>query len=122
MATVEGTPALAAARAYHDAWERGEFESAGRLLSDDLVVEVPINSYDSKASFMAAARMTREMASKVSAVADLGGVHDAVLIYDIYLPMGTLRVAEYFEVSGNGLIGRIVHVHDTAALRSAGMG
>lgn len=122
MSTVEGLDALEVARTYHDAWERGEFDSAERLLSDDLVIEVPINSYDSKASFMAAAEMTRNMASKVENVADLGGEHDAVLIYDMQLPMGTLRIAEYFEVCDNGLIGRIVHIHDTAALRAAGMG
>ncbi len=116
------TSALDVARAYHRAWERGEFEAAGRLLSTELVIDVPINSYDSKASFMTAAKMTREMASKVSSFAHFGGEHDAVLIYDMQLPMGLLRIAEYFEVSDEGLIERIVHIHDTAALRSAGMG
>lgn len=115
-------PALTVARAYHLAWERGEFEAAEQLLADDLVVEVPINSYDSKTSFMTAARMTREMATKVTTFADFGGERDALLLYDMQLPIGPLRIAEYFEVSEGGLIQRIVHVHDTAALRAAGMG
>ncbi len=114
--------ALAVARAFHEAWERGEFASAERLLCDDLIVEVPINSYDSKASFMAAASSTRAMASEVTSFAEFGGKHEAVLLYDMQLPVGSLRIAEYFEVSDVGLIRRIVHVHDTAALRASGMG
>jgi hypothetical protein len=114
--------ALQVAREYHRAWERRDFEFAERLLSDDLAIDVPINRYDSKAAFMEAAVMTREMASGVTSFADFGGEHDAVLLYDMELPIGSLRVAEYFGVSERGLINRIVHVHDTAALRAAGMG
>lgn len=122
MPTAGGPSALEVARAYHDAWERREFDAAERLLADDLVVDVPINAYDSKTSFMAAARRTREMASNVTPFADFGGEHDAVLIYDMGLPIGSLRIAEYFDVTDGGVIRRIVHVHDTAPLRAAGMG
>ena len=111
--------ALALARAYHDAWRRREYEAAWQFLGDDLVVDVPINTYDSKAEFAEAARRTREMAARVTPIAEFGRDGEAVLIYDMALPVGDLRIAEYFGVS-DGRITRIIHIHDTAALRSAG--
>jgi hypothetical protein len=113
------TGALALARAYHDAWQRREYEAAWRFLGDDLVVDVPINAYDSKAEFAEAARRTREMAASVTPIAEFGRDAEAVLIYDMALPVCDLRIAEYFVVS-DGHIARITHIHDTAALRAAG--
>jgi hypothetical protein len=43
------------------------------------------------------------------------------LIYDLTLPIGDLRIAEYFGVSG-GRITAITHIHDMVALRAAGAG
>jgi hypothetical protein len=113
--------ALAVARGYHDAWQRRDYQAAWQLLSDDLTVEVPINSYDSKVAFAAAAQRTREMAAAVTPLAEFGDDAEAVLLYDLTLPIGNLRIAEYFRVSG-GCITAITHIHDTAALRAAGAG
>ncbi len=85
-------------------------------MDDHLSVEVPINSYPNKSAFVDAARRTREMTSCVEPFAELGAKGEAVLIYNMALPAGTLRVAEHFTVE-SGRISRIVHVHDTAALR-----
>lgn len=113
--------ALAVARAYHDAWERRDYQAAWQLLSDDLTIDVPINSYASKATFAQAAERTREMAAGVRPIAEFGGDGQAVLLYDMTLPIGDLRIAEYFRV-GDGRITGIMHIHDTAALRAAGAG
>lgn len=113
--------ALAVARAYHDAWQRRDYQAAWQFLSDGLTVEVPINSYDSKAAFAEAARRTREMTAAVKPLAAFGHEGEAVLIYDLTLPIGELRIAEYFGVS-DGRITQIRHIHDTAALRAAGAG
>ncbi len=113
--------ALAVARAYHDAWQRRDYQAAWQLLGDDLVVEVPVNSYDSKAAFAEAAQRTREMAAAVTPLAEFGNDGEAVLLYDMTLPIGDLRIAEYFAVH-SGRITRITHIHDTAALRAAGAG
>ena len=113
--------ALAVARAYHDAWQRRDYQAAWQLLSDDLTIDVPVNSYASKAAFAEAAQRTREMAAAVRPIAGLGGDGQAVLLYDMTLPSGDLRIAEYFAVSG-GRITAIMHIHDTAALRAAGAG
>jgi hypothetical protein len=113
--------ALAVARVYHDAWQRRDYQAAWQLLSEDLTVEVPVNSYDSKAAFAAAAQRTREMAAAVRPLAEFGNDAEAVLLYDLTLPIGDLRIAEYFAVSG-GRITQITHIHDTAALRAAAVG
>ena len=113
--------ALAVARAYHDAWRRRDYQAAWKLLSDGLTVDVPINSYDSKAAFAAAAQRTREMAAAVTPIAEFGTDGEAVLLYDLTLPIGDLRIAEYVAVRG-GRITKITHIHDTAALRTAGAG
>jgi ketosteroid isomerase-like protein len=113
--------ALTVARGYHDAWQRRDYDAAWQLLSDGLIVEVPVNSYDSKAAFAQAAQRTREMAAAVRPLAELGNEAEAVLIYDLALPIGDLRIAEYFRVSG-GRITQITHIHDTAALRAAAAG
>jgi len=110
--------ALAVARGYHDAWQRRDYQAAWQLLSDGLTVDVPINSYDSKAAFAAAAQRTREMATAVTPIAAFGNGGEAVLLYDLTLPFGGLRIAEYFRVRG-GRITAITHIHDTAALRAA---
>ena len=112
---------LAVARAYHQAWQRREYEGAWRLLSDELTIDVPINSYDTKAAFAEAAQRTREMAASVTDIAEFGDEREAVLIYDMALPIGDLRIAEHFAVDG-GQITRIAHIHDTASLRAAGVG
>ncbi len=113
--------ALAVARAYHDAWQCRDYQAAWQHLSDDLIVEVPVNSYSSKAAFAEAAERTREMAAAVRPIAEFGDGGHAVLLYDMTLPIGDLRIAEYFTVSG-GRITQITHIHDTAAVRAAGAG
>lgn len=121
MGASEPSGALAVARAYHDAWQRRDYQAAWQLLGDDLAVEVPVNSYDSKAAFTQAAQRTRDMAASVRPIAEFGNHGEAVLLYDMTLPIGDLRIAEYFRVTG-GRITRITHIHDTAALRAAGAG
>ncbi len=110
--------ALGVARAYHNAWKNRAYEDAWRLLDQALTVDVPINAYSTKSAFAEAARYTREMASTVTELAEFGGEQEAVLIYDMALPVGNLRIAERFRVDG-GRITRIMHIHDTAALRAA---
>lgn len=121
MSTTPPDSALDAARAYHDARQRRDYEAAWQLLGDDLIVDVPVNSYDSKTAFAAAAQRTREMAAAVRPLAEFGNDGEAVLLYDMTLPIGDLRIAEYFRVH-QGRITQITHIHDTAALRAAGAG
>lgn len=112
------TKALSVARAYHRAWTSKQFDEAANYLADGLRIEVPINSYPTKASFAEAVHRTCEMTSKVEMLAEFGNDGDALLLYDMTLPFGQMRVAEHFTVSGEK-ITRIRQIHDTAAIRSA---
>lgn len=110
--------ALMLARAYYDAWTGGRIKEAAGYLADDLIVEVPINMYPTKASFVEAVGLTRNMASVVNVLSEFGGDGEAIILYDMSLPFGVMRVAEHFTVNG-GKINRIRQVHDTHALRAA---
>jgi hypothetical protein len=111
--------ALSVARAYHRAWTHRDFAELERLVADPLHVEVPINRYASRTAFLEAVRQTAQMTSMVAVLAELGSDGEAVLLYDMTLPIGELRVAEHFTVSG-GRIHTIRQIHDTALLRAAG--
>jgi SnoaL-like protein len=113
--------ALIAARGYHDAWTSGRPEDAGRYLDENVAIEVPVNGYDGRDSFMRAVAGFGQLASAVTLLAELGSDDDAVLLYDMTVPqLGQLRVAEYFTVA-HGRIVRLRQVHDTAGLRAAGL-
>ena len=113
--------ALTVARAYHRAWTTHNFEDAGRHLADALLVEVPINEYPTKAEFLRVVKLTREMATQVEVLAEFGNAGEALLLYDMQLPVTDLRVAEHLTLA-DGKITRIRQIHDTAALRAAGFG
>jgi ketosteroid isomerase-like protein len=110
--------ALAVAQDYHRAWNEGRFADAAERLSERLAIEVPINAYATKAQFMEAVERTRGMTSRVELLAELGSESEAVLLYDMTLPFGEMRVAEHFTVE-DGRISRIRQIHDTAAIRAA---
>jgi hypothetical protein len=112
---------LVTARAYHKAWTHHEYERAAALLSDDLVVEVPVNDYPTPASFAAAVAITGDMTRRVDLLAELGGAGQAMLLYDMELTgIGILRVAEHFTIEGERIV-RIRQIHDTAPIRAAGL-
>jgi hypothetical protein len=83
---------LTVARAYHAAWTARHFEDAAQQLADALVVEVPINNYATKADFMRAVELTRDMTAAVNMLAEFGNPGEALLVYDLQLPMTELRV------------------------------
>ena len=106
-------------RSFYQAWTPNDVDRLTPLLADDLEIEVAINAYDTKARFLDAVVMTTTMTSSVELLAELGTAGEALLLYDMTLPIGSLRVAEHFTVAG-GKICRICQVHDPAALRAAG--
>lgn len=111
--------ALTTARAYHRAWSTKRLADLEQLVGDDLRVEVPLNAYAGKAEFLEAVRRTASVTSNVRMLGALGNEDEAVLLYDMTLPIGVLRVAEHFSVSRDQI--RVIRqIHDTAALRAAG--
>jgi uncharacterized protein YndB with AHSA1/START domain len=114
--------ALAVAQRYHRAWTNRDFEAAVACLDEDLETDVPLNTYATKAEFAEALTRFGAVVQRAELLAALEGDGEALLLYDmVTAPFGTIRIAEGFTVR-NGLITRIRHVHDTAALRAAGVG
>jgi len=111
----------ATVRAYHDAWTTKDFARAAALLADTLVVEVPVNDYPTAESFAEGLQRFGSMVARVDLLAAMSDGCEAMLLYDVDAePIGTLRVAEHFTVD-DGKITRIRQVHDTAAVRQAGL-
>lgn len=108
-------------RAYHDAWTHQDYARARALLADTLTVEVPVNDYPTAESFAAALESFGSMVTSVELLAAMSNGNEAMLLYDLEAgPVGTLRVAEHFTVH-DGAITRIRQIHDTAAVRAAGL-
>ena len=108
-------------RAYHDAWTRQDYARARALLAETLTVEVPVNDYPTAGAFAAALENFGSMVSNVELLAAMSDGNEAMLLYDLEAgPVGTMRVAEHFTVDG-GKITRIRQIHDTAAVRAAGL-
>lgn len=117
--TVQDTAGIV--RTYHDAWTGKDFPRAVSLLSSSLAVEVPVNDYPTTESFAAALRAFGSMVTNVELLAAMSAGNEAMLLYDLEAQrLGRLRVAEHFTVD-RGKITRIRQIHDTTAVRAAGL-
>jgi hypothetical protein len=114
----DGNSALGVARAYHGAWTNGLFDQASPYLAENPIIETPINTFPTKESWIAAVTMTAKMASGVEVLSNLGGDGEGVLIYDLTMPFGVMRVAEHFTLRDK-TITRIRQIHDTHSLRAS---
>lgn len=113
----EDADALNVARAYHAAWTSRDFDTARSYLAVDLHTDVPINTYAGRDDFVAALTSFGGPAQRVELLTEFGCGEQALLLYDVHTePFGPFRIAEQFTVH-DGLIRRIRHVHETAALR-----
>lgn len=108
-------------RVYHEAWSSGRVNDAVACLAPDVIVEVPVNSYPTRESFGEALKGFGPMVRHVTMLAEFAEVDEAMLLYDLDVSgLGALRVAEHFTLS-RGRITRIRQVHDTVAVRAAGL-
>ena len=109
---------LDTARCYHEAWTSRNYEQAADLLAASLRVEVPINDYPSKESFVRALRSFGDLVTRVDLLAETTGPSQAMLLYDLFAEqLGALRVAEHFTVEDGGIV-RLRQIHDTAPVRA----
>jgi hypothetical protein len=109
-------------RRYHDAWSNRRFSEAVDLLAEDLRVEVPINDYPTRESFARALVAFGGMVERVELLSELAGDGEAMLLYDATVAgLGQMRVVEHFTLN-RGRIVRLRQIHDTVAIRTAGLG
>ena len=118
---VTSTDALSVVDAYHRAWTTKHFDEAAALLSPSLQVEVPINDYPTTESFAEALVRFGSAVNSVEVLSELADDDEAMILYDMDVQgLGAMRVAEHFTVA-DGKIVRLRQIHDTAALRAAGV-
>jgi hypothetical protein len=111
---------MSVVRAYHRGWTSKYFGEAARLLSPNLVVDVPINEYPTAESFAHAVASFGARVKSVSVLAEFAHGAEAMLLYDMEVDgLGTLRIAEHFTVAVVGRLSKIRQVHDTAPIRAA---
>ena len=109
-------------RRYHEGWSNGRFDDAIALLADDLRVEVPVNCYPTRESFARALVTFGGMVEQVELLSELAGDDEAMLLYDLTVKgLGPMRIVEHFTVK-NARIVRLRQIHDTFAIRVAGLG
>jgi ketosteroid isomerase-like protein len=105
-------------RAYHEAWTRHDFEQAAVLLAPALQIEVPINDYPSKDSFVRALAAFGSQVTRVEVLSELSAGDEAMLLYDMEVEgLGPMRIVEHFTIA-DGKIARLRQIHDTAAFRT----
>ncbi|MES2951376.1 MAG: nuclear transport factor 2 family protein [Pseudomonadota bacterium] len=118
---MNNNPTLAVVQAYFRGWTTKDYDAAAHQLLPALVVEVPVNHYPDAAAFVQALTQFGNMVEHVDLLAELASDSQAMLLYDMEVQsMGTIRVAEHFTVQG-GKITRLRQVHDTHAMRAAGL-
>lgn len=108
--------ALRLALDYYNAWNSHDFEKASSALADTIAFDTPLNAYANKTEFMKAVEFTALTATKSSLISTFGTDSEALLLYDLTLPMATVTIAEHFTVKQNRIIF-IRHVHDTYEFR-----
>ncbi len=108
-------------QAYHRGWTSKRFDESIRLLASELRVEVPVHDYPTRESFAQALVRFGSIVDRVKLLAELAEGEEAMLLYDMDVRgLGAMRVAEHFTVKG-GQIARLRQIHDTAAVRAAGL-
>lgn len=107
------------ARSYLNAWSEGRYEHAATFLAEGIVVEVPINTYPTKASFVEALITFGNLVTEVDLLAEMESGSEAMQLYDMRVAgLGTVRVVEHFTLD-NGAVVRLRQIHDTAPFRNA---
>jgi hypothetical protein len=103
---------------YHEAWTRGDMNTARSFLADDLDFQGSLDRFSKADEFIGALTMFQKMLKGVNLLQSLFAEGEAALLYDCdtMTPVGMLRTAEFFTVKG-GKITSIRLVFDATELR-----
>ena len=103
---------------YHDAWTKGDMQTARLYLTDDLDFQGSIDAFRKADDFVIALTMFQTMLRGVNLIQSFFSESGAALLYDCdtMSPAGVLRTAEFFTVKG-GKITSIRLVFDATELR-----
>jgi hypothetical protein len=103
---------------YHDAWTKGDMQTARLYLTDDLDFEGSIDAFRKADDFVVALTMFQKMLRGVNLIQSFFSESGAALLYDCdtMSPAGVLRTAEFFTVT-DSKITSIRLVFDATELR-----
>lgn len=103
---------------YHEAWTKGDMNTARSFLADDLDFQGSIDRFNGADEFVGALTMFQQMLRGVNLLQSLFSGTEAALLYDCdtMTPAGVIRTAEFFTVEG-GKITSIRLVFDATELR-----
>ena len=103
---------------YHDAWTKGDMQTARRYLTDDLDFQGSIDAFRKADDFVVALTMFQKMLRGVNLIQSFFSESGAALLYDCdtMSPAGVLRTAEFFTVT-DSKITSIRLVFDATELR-----
>jgi ketosteroid isomerase-like protein len=103
---------------YHNAWTRGDLETARSYLADDLDFVGSLDTFSRADDFVAALGMFRQMLRDTTLIQSFFAEKGAALLYDCntMTPAGVIRTAEFFTTA-EGKIASIRLVFDATELR-----
>jgi limonene-1,2-epoxide hydrolase len=107
------------ALAYLEAFAKQDLTTAATYVADDIEFVSPRVHLHGKADTLAAVGEFAQLVTGLDVVATVADGDRVLVMYDMHTgPFGTIRAADYFEVT-NGRITKDLLVFDTSALEGA---
>ena len=105
-------------RAFHDARNFGDFETAGTHLAPAFTFHSPLLRYEDPAVYLASHAGFLAVVTGLDMISQLYGEGEATILYDLHTatPVGTQRTAEHFRLV-DGRITEILLIFDASDWR-----
>jgi SnoaL-like domain len=97
--TERSTP-VAIARAFTEAWTSHDMDTAARYLADDVVFDGPASHSTGAQAYMEGLNGFAQRVIGMQMLAALGDDTQALIMYEVTTPAGTLTCAEHLTIRG----------------------
>src|SRR5262245_14498607 len=114
----QSSPPATRARAFTEAWTRHDLDTAASYLADDVTFDGPINHTTGKEAYMQGLSAFARAVTGAKIIAAFGDDTQALIMYEVTGPFGTLTCAELLTFRG-GKIHADRLTFDTYNLRQA---
>jgi hypothetical protein len=91
----EHSSPVAIARTFTEAWTSHDLETAASYLTDDVVFDGPASHSTGKTAYLEGLNRFAQTVSGLTTVAALGDDTQALIMYEVTTPAGTLTCAEH---------------------------
>jgi len=100
--TERSTP-VAIARTFTEAWTGHDMDTAARYLADDVVFDGPASHSIGAQAYMEGLTAFAQRVTGMQMLAALGDDAQALIMYEVTTPAGTLTCAEHLTIRGGKL-------------------